>query len=198
MYLKPIITFVACLNLIQVFAQEQIWTKQSKISEAIAFEKQINPNSKFSTRNIYLSKDYYPLFDKYQVTLPVVVERSETKMLPVSAEYFYTPADSTLRLVSYDWEKEKYGNLFDKQKLWAAENKQFKSYNNEYERIRDIAISQLGRPDTTDSAAVEIPYGDSKYLSRKTIWDTEDMHAELFMIFQAITHRIRLTIYWKK
>ena len=113
MKLKLLLTGAASLAFSISFAQERIWTKQSKISEVIAFEKEINPDAKFLSQHVSLSMDYYPLADKYQVTNPVIVQREALEYLPVYAEYFYTPADSMLRLVSYDWERDRYGNFFE-------------------------------------------------------------------------------------
>ena len=195
---KFISTIIVISSLTNAFGQEKIWTKQTKISEIIAFEKGINPNAKFLSQNVSLSKDYYPSSDKYQVTNPVIVQREPLEYLPIYAEYFYTPGDSILRLASYDWEKDRYGNFFDKQKMWKEESKKFDTYNNEYERVKKILVSQLGTPTSTDTAAKTVSSDRGKYLTRNTLWEKEDVHADLNMIFESMTYRIRLTIYWKK
>lgn len=195
---KFIFTVVTILSLTNAFGQEKIWTKQTKISEVIAFEKEINPNAKFLSQNVSLSKDYYPLADKYQVTNPVIVQREPLEYLPIYAEYFYTPGDSILRLASYDWEKDRYGNFFDKQKMWKEESKKFDTYNNEYERIKKILLSQLGTPTSTGTTAKTVNSDRGKYFTRNTLWENEDVHADLNMIFESMTYRVRLTIYWKK
>ena len=198
MILKSLLTIATSCWLTVTFGQERIWTKQTKISEVIAFEKQINPNAKFLSQSVSLSKDYYPLADKYLVANPVIVQRDPLEYLPVYAEYFYTPTDSILRLASYDWEKDRYGNFFDKQKMWEKESKKFDTYNKEYERIKAILIPQLGTPTTTDTKAKAESSDRGKYLTRETVWDTEEVHAELNMIFESMTYRVRLTLYWKK
>jgi hypothetical protein len=194
-----LITVVLTLfSLTNVFAQEKIWTKQTKVSEAISFEKEIDPNVKFLSQNVSLSKDYYPLADKYQVSNPVIVQRKLVAYLPVYAEYFYTPGDSVLRLVSYDWEKDRYGNFFDKQKMWEEESKKFNTYNKEYERIRKVLVDQLGKPASTDAKAKTVSSDGGEYFTRETLWETQDFHAELNMVFASTTYRVRLTMYWKK
>ncbi len=152
----------------------------------------------FFSQNVSLSKDYYPLSDKYQVTTPLIVQRQPVKYLPVNAEYFYTPADSILRLVSYDWEKGSYSNFFDKQKIWKEERSELDTYNTEYERIKANLLTQLGKPTTEDTAVQEVKDEDQKYFARKTFWENGDYKAELNMIFAAATYRIRLTLYWTK
>lgn len=198
MTIKSFAVFAAILSLTNALGQEKIWTKQTKISEVIAFEKEINPNVKFLSQNVSLSKDYYPLVDKYQVTNPVIVQREPFEYLPVYAEYFYTPTDSILRLASYDWEKDRYGNFFDKQKMWKEEAKKFDIYNKEYERIKSILLIELGAPTATDTKAKEVSSERGKYFTRETLWETDNVHAELNMIFESMTYRVRLTIYWKK
>ena len=121
-----LLSFIALLlNLSLAIAQEHLWLKQTKISDVIAFEKGINPQTVFLSKNVSLSKEYYPLADKHKVTNPIITQRVPFKYLPIYAEYFYTPGDSTLRLISYDWEKDRYGNFFDKQKMWMIVKNSF-------------------------------------------------------------------------
>ncbi|HTD97821.1 MAG TPA: hypothetical protein VK668_00975 [Mucilaginibacter sp.] len=194
---KFILIIAIFLSTYSALAQERVWTKQSKISEIVAFEKEINPSAKFLSENVSLSKEYYPLANKYKVTNPVIVQREPLKYLPIYAEYFYTPGDSVLRLVSYDWEKNRYGNFLDKQKMWKEEYKKFDTYNSEYERIKTALLIQLGIPTATDTTAKEVNSNGSKYLTRETLWETDSMYAHLNMIFASTTYRIRLTLYWK-
>lgn len=198
MKLTLIYTLLLALSVNRASSQEKIWTRQSNISEVIAFEKKINPEAKFLNQDVSLSKDYYPLADKYKVTNPVIVYRQAMGYLPIYAEYFYTPGDSVLRLVSYDWEKGRYDNFFDKQKMWQEENKKFDAYNEEYERIKKDLIDKLGKPTSDDKSAKSIKNEGSSYLNRNTLWDTDSIFTDLNMIFSAGTHRIRLTLYWKK
>jgi hypothetical protein len=198
MIAKTLLSIITVLNLLTAFGQERILTKQTKLSEAILLEKEINDKPKFLNQNISLSKDYYPLFDKYKVVNPLVIQREPVGYLPVYAQYFYTPEDSIIRLISYDWEKDEFGNFFDKQKIWEQESKKFTEYNSEYERIKAILVKQLGTPSTTDSKAKTETSDRGKYFTRETVWENEDMHAELSMIFESMTYRVRLTLYWKK
>ena len=99
---KLLLAFLAVFSLTTLFGQERIWTKQSKISEVIAFEKEINPEAKFLSKNVQILEDYYPLAEKYVVTDPVIVQRKPLEYLPIYAEYFYTPEDSILRLASFN------------------------------------------------------------------------------------------------
>jgi len=198
MIFKLFFLFSAFLSLTHVFGQEKIWTKQTRISEVMAFEKDINPSVKFLSHNVSLSKDDYPLADKYHVTNPIIVQREPSEYLPFYAEYFYTPNDSILRLASYSWEKDRYGNFLEKQEIWKEEARKFETYNKEYERIKSILLTQLGIPTITDKKAKEVSSDQGKYFTRETLWETEDVYANLDMIFESTTYRIGLRIYWRK
>lgn len=156
MILRLIFTATLLFKLSTGFSQEQLLLKQTRLSEAMAFEKAINPAVKFSVKNITLSEDYYPLADKYRVALPIVIERQGTDHLPLNAEYYYTPKDSILRLISYDWEVARYGNLFDKQKIWKDERSKLQYYNGEYERIKGIVLARLGNTTINDDTLKEV------------------------------------------
>lgn len=191
-----IILFVV-FNLTAAFGQEKIWTKQTKIADVIAFERKIDSNAKFVLENIIITKAYYPLADKYVVGQPVIVQREPINYLPVNAEYFFTPSDSILRLVVYDWEKGSFDSFSDKQKIFRKESKKFNNYNEEYERIRNVLVTQLGIPTSTDTTAKIGSSFRGEYYTRKTIWESEKISAELKMVFESMTYRIRLKFYWK-
>jgi len=180
------------------FSQESIWTKQRKISEVIDFEKKLDPEAKFLSKNVWLSKEYYPLADRYKTVNPVIVQRKPLGVLPVYAEYFYTPKDSLLRLVSYDWEKGRYADLKDMLESRKEQAGKSEIYFKEYERIRQQLIKSFGKPNQADEQPKTVNDEGQKYLNQNTLWETDDLHADLNLIFSAGTQRIRLTLYWKK
>lgn len=198
MLFKLVLSIVVSIYVSDLFAQERIWLKQTTISEVVAFEKEISPAPRFLTKEVSLSKDYYPLIDKYEVTSPIIVQREPLAYLPLSAEYFYTPKDSIVRLISYDWERDRYGNFFDKQKIWQEESTKLKIYNAEYERIKAILVNEFGVPIATDKEPKKKKSENTKYLSRDCLWETKEFHAKLNMTFASTTYRIRFTIYWKQ
>jgi hypothetical protein len=181
-----------------VFAQESVWTKQCKIAEVIAFEKELDPDAKFLSYNVSLSKEYYPLADRYQTANPIIVQRKAVGALPVYAEYFYTPKDSLLRLVSYDWERYRYGDLKDVLESRKEEGGKLEIYTGEYVRIRKQLIKTFGKPAQAAEKPETLSNEGQKYLNQNTLWETDEVHADLNLIFSAGTQRIRLTLYWKK
>jgi hypothetical protein len=179
-------------------SQDKIWTKQTRICEIISFEKTISPESQYLDFDIGISRDYYPLADRYKLTRPLIVLRPAIGYLPVYAQYFFTQGDSILRLVSYDWEKERFGDLPTKRRIWEEEDKKSAIYNKEYEKIREILVAQLGTPTDTDEKAKENSGLRGDYLTRDTVWDTNELFATLNLTFSGTIYRIRMVLYWKK
>lgn len=178
-----------------------IWTQQTTIDKAIDFEKSLSKKMEFLEMNVSLSKSIYPLIDKYKIAKPIIIQRHETTgFLPLYAEYFFSETDSIIRYISYDWEKEKYGNFFKKQEIWKKESKKLKQYNTEYEKIKSTLIEKLGEPSTQDTKPqkTKSTSGGGDYLSRNTVWETDEYYSELNMIFESMTYRIRWNYYWKK
>lgn len=177
-----------------------IWLKKSNIQKVIKFEASLSKGYEKLHKNVSLSKSIFPLIEDYKIALPLIIKREQTGFLPIYAEYFYSIPDSTLRYISYDWEKEKYGNLFEKRDLWKEEATKLKEYNEEYKIIKSKLIKKLGNPTTQDTEPIKTKSrsGRGDYLSRNTIWENDNYYAKLNMIFESMTYRIRLSYYWKK
>lgn len=192
-----LIVFVLIISA-NCFGQDSIWIRQAHIREAIAFEKKLDSKSEFLNQNVSLSASYFPLIDKYPLANPIIVKRTQRGFLPLYAEYYYSKADSMLRVVSYDWERDRYGNFFEKGPVFEEESHKLEGYNKEYERIRGILTATIGEPRKTDKGPATKSGSRGNYLTRDTEWDNEIYHATLSMVFESMTYRIRLNLYWKK
>lgn len=195
--MKNLLTLTFLCLCLSTLAQENIWTKQTKMTEVIAFERQLNPQVKFLSQKVRLSKDYYPLGERHKTVNPIIVQRKATGKLPIYAEYFYTEPDSILRLASYDWEARRYGDLKEILEARKSEKEKLNIYLSEYERIRNELIGTFGKPAKADKKPKTLSDEGVSYLNQNTLWETEELHADLNMIFSDGTQRIRLTLYWK-
>lgn len=181
--------------------EEKILMTQTSVDSVIEFEKAINPNVKFKELSISLSKDYYPLYDKYKTNhKPIIAEREAVGYLPLHVDYFYTENDKIVRLISYNWEKEAFSDFYKKLEIFKEENSKRSIYEQEYERLLKVVIKNLGSPKSGDSKSKVIKSNSDRgnYITRNTVWENEIFHAELKMIFESMTYRIRLMLYWKK
>ena len=133
------------------------------------------------------------MVDKYKIAKPVIIQRKQTGFLPLYTEYFYSESDSIIRYISYDWEREKYGNFFKKQEIWEEESKKLNQYNSEFDIIKSTLIKQLGEPTSQDTEPqqTESTSGRGDYLTSSTVWETDNHYSKLTMIFESMTYRIR-------
>lgn len=175
-----------------------IWTEQTSVQAAYDFEMSLGIKNELIDQSVGLSKGVYPNLLKYKIAQPIIVKRDMGDNLPIYAEYFFSEEDSILRYVSYDWEKEKYGNLFEKEVIWKKEANKLELYNNQYEEIKSQLIETFGQPSKQDTQpqTTKSQWSNEDYLSRNTIWETNEIHANLNMVFAANTYRIRLNYYW--
>ena len=178
-----------------------IWTKQTKIDEVKKFESELNSDLKLLDMNVSLSKSIFPRVKEFNLANPLIVPRKKSDFLPVYAEYFYSKTDSILRYVSYNWERNRYGNFDDKKKDWKNQNSKLEKYDAEYHRIKVQLIEQFGLPNEQDVGPLKDLFehgsGGPDYFSRNTIWETNKRYMKLNMIFGGSTYRIRLYYYWK-
>ena len=181
-------------------SKSEIWTEKSTVQKAVEYEKSLSSEYEILEQNVSLSKSVFPQLDEYQIAKPFIVKRKQTGFLPIYAEYFFSEQDSILRYVSYDWERDRYGNFFKKQETWKEESTKLDGYNQEYEKIKAELILKFGQPNEQDTKpqTTESTSGRGDYLSRNTVWETEEFYAKLNMIFESMTYRIRLNYYWKK
>ncbi len=181
--------------------EEKILTAQTSVDSVIEFEKSINSNVKFKALSISLSQDYYPLYDKYKTGhKPITVEREPVGYLPLHVDYFYTENDKIVRLISYNWEKEAFSDFNKKLELFRGESSKRSNYEQEYKRLFKLVVTKLGSPKISDNESKIVKSNSDRgdYVTQNTVWDNENFHAELNLIFESMTYRIRMTLYWKK
>jgi hypothetical protein len=192
-------TFLFLVSFSGEMNEVKIWTEQTTVDKAIDFEMSLSKKMEILDKSVSLSKSIYPLVDKYTIAKPIIIQRKQTGFLPLYTEYFYSETDSIIRYISYDWEREKYGNFFKKQEIWEEESKKLNQYNSEYDIIKSTLIKQLGEPNSQDKEPqqTESTSGRGDYLTRTTVWETDNHYSKLTMIFESMTYRIRWYYYWK-
>ncbi|PWJ37867.1 hypothetical protein [Sediminitomix flava] len=177
-----------------------IWTEQATVTEIIGFENSLSEENQILEMNIFLSKSIYPLIDEYKIAKPIIFKRENAGFLPLYTQYFYSESDSMIRYISYDWEKEMYGDFSRKQEVWKEESKKLEEYDTEYDRIKLALVEKLGEPTIQDEEPQKIKSnsGRGDCLSRNTVWETDKYYSKLNLIFESMTYRLRWYHYLKK
>lgn len=170
----------------------RILTRQLTLSEVIALEKGLKSCIGCSIDNVPdITIAEYPLIDRHPVSDdPFLAQRRPIgDDLPVYTQYFYTPEDSIVRMVIYDWVRiyDSKFSLLEKNKLeeerraiCAEEDVKLDYYQKEYNQIRKAIIADIGRP--------------TKYTAESASWDTPDYSASLNLVFNSADHYIRFKL----
>lgn len=188
------LTFLSCQNRIV----GKYWMNQSKVSEALKFEKSLTQSVEILEQKTFLSESVFPKIDEFEIAQPLIVKRSNDEFLPLHIEYFFSEQDSILRFISYDWEKEKYSSYQEKSQIWKIESTKLDSYNSEYEKIKNELMSELGIPVFADENLITVENKqETESYSKQTIWENQNTYSKLTLNFGNQTFRIRLSHYWK-
>lgn len=181
-------------------AFEELWFRSSHISNVMDFERSLNTNLEILEQKVSLSEESYPFLADFKFENSFIVKREPVAYLPLYADYHFTEKDSIVRFISYDWEIEKFGNLFNKLEIFKSEKQKFKLYNNEYERIKKLISKKLGTPKEEDKKAQtkKSKSGREDYLTRNTSWVNYNTNVSLNMIFAPMTYRIRANVFWNE
>lgn len=175
---------------------------QKKVKDITTIEESFR-SQKRETRKVTVSDDFFPGATKYDLEFPITFDRKDKEFNPFAVvQYYYTPNDSLVRLIVYDWDKTQIiNNFIDLQKELKNESKRINEYNTKYDELLKIITDELGRPISGDGKIREIKEGQSSYIERKSKWTRDNCTVELNMIFTTDnrtmgTFRIRTKIYW--
>ncbi|MBX2945703.1 MAG: hypothetical protein KF725_07705 [Cyclobacteriaceae bacterium] len=175
---------------------------QKKVKDITTIEESFK-SQKRETRKVTVSDDFFPGATKYDLEFPITFDRKDKEFNPFSVvQYYYTPNDSLVRLIVYDWDKTQIiNNFIDLQKELKNESKRINEYNTKYDELLKNITDKLGRPISGDGKIKEIKDGQSSYIERKSKWTRDNCTVELNMIFTTDnrtmgTFRIRTKIYW--
>ncbi|MBN8652250.1 MAG: hypothetical protein J0L67_12520 [Cytophagales bacterium] len=174
---------------------------QKQIAEISSTEESFQ-SKKLKTKNIYLSTDFYPLADKYEVEFPISYLRTnDTLINSCMVQYFFTATDSKIRLIVYDWDETQRTDLFkERTDIMKAERQRLKEYLNKYDQIFQIISSQLGIP-LKDTKLKDVANTNSKYKERITTWKKENLTVEEHLLFtisdnELGTYQVSVKAYW--
>jgi len=187
---------------ISCFGQERKSTliifEQKNVNEVIRLEKEIDNQYEIISQNVILSEQIFPLLKDYNIGKPLLIKRT-AEFLPIYINYFYSMNDSLVRFINYDWERGKYDNFRDKQKIWGEEKGKLEGYNLKYEALKLILKEALGDPNIQDQKPriSKSQFGNKDFYIRETNWETDEFVANLNLTFASKTYRIRYNIYWK-
>ncbi|WP_406684342.1 hypothetical protein N1F78_01025 [Seonamhaeicola sp. MEBiC1930] len=153
------------------------------IPQANKIELGLGSSDQTPKHKISIGESIYPNEKKYNLETPKTYNRIENGKFELETEYFYTPSDSIVRVVMYEWTELRKINKTDTKK-----------FDKKYNGLKKQLTSNLGTP-----SFVEIASDTAKSNFRDGIkWlNGNGNKAYLFMLGSNSTdyRKIRLAIY---
>lgn len=177
--------------------------QQADINTIKDLEENLNGNRQELRTPIYLASDFLPESQSLLLSpYPLIFTRSDVDFKPapkVDVYYFYSEKDSTLKLITYNWDAGKIGS--DLKDVKKRKNGSLKEFEVKYELIQNQLIDILGKPVESDLISKKIQKENfGEWWERSAIWEKEQAVVELKMIFtednEYDTKRIRVKVYW--
>ena len=160
------------------------------LEKAIKIEKRLGSIDKTPKHKISIGKGIYPNQNGYDLETPQTYLRTENNKFEIETEYFYTPSDSSVKVILYEWRELKKDS-------WGPQDqkkKDLEKFSQKFNNLKDELTSKLGKPSFIEKSSdtAEANFRDGiKWLSG------ENNKAYLFMLGSNNTgyRNIRLAIY---
>lgn len=167
-----------------------------KIDVVQKFESR-NKSENISPKHlITVGESIYPNVNKYQLETPLMFTRKENKHFQLVTDYYYVAADSSVKVIMYQWED----GPAQKNSLPKRENLQEKlsRFQSKFNGLSDMLTKHFGEPLQTNIEHTTVPFGETFRDDSK--WKgINGMHAYLFMFGNDKSgyRQIRLALYQK-
>jgi hypothetical protein len=146
--------------------------------------KDITPSS-----GVSIGESLYPNKNKHKLASPKTYQRIVNKKFNLETEYFYTPTDSLVRVMMYEWTEPRGKNRFD-----SSRKTDTKKFRIKYDGLKKQLKSKLG-----EQSFIEVASDTAKSNFRDGIkWlNGNENKAYLFMLGSNKSNyrKIRLVIY---
>ena len=193
-YISTIISLIliSCATNREIFLAERFADfNKLTVPKANKIEFELGSIDKTPKHKISIGESIYPNDKKYKLETPKTYNRVENGKFELETEYFYTAADSIVRVVMYEWTE-----LRDTNKSFRRNKSNTKKFHEKYDGLKKQLTSMLGEP-----SFVEIASDTAKSNFRDGIkWldgNSNENKAYLFMLGSNSNdyRKIRLAIY---
>lgn len=152
-------------------------------------------------------KSFYMMQSRYELDpTPVVFQRQPEGFEPTpTVKYFYSLPDSTVRVVTYEWDRDASADLEEPE---PEPTERLGEYNAQYEKLRAELVRELGDPEAAQELR-EQRGSSGLYWSRSDEWRTNDHEVSMELAFSSekdedadlsiksiSTHQIRVKVSW--
>jgi hypothetical protein len=199
-----VLFFILVLLYIKISFSQSLFTFDAiNISDIGQIESKFNSAKSESDGYMVITESFYPYAGKFNLEQPIVYLRRDSSFVSdLQVEYYYSKEDSIVRLILYTWDYlieakkqdyEKYAKLSSIDKLAL--------YKAKFDTIAAYLKSTLGNQTEGSEKVTSMDYEkDKKSNFSRLIWESENVHTELWRIWvsqaNAIENlRVRVKIY---
>jgi hypothetical protein len=157
-----------------------------KLDKAVETEKEIDSKERTYNNTFEIGTSYYPNRNNFILSDPKVYEGKQ-KFFQIETDYFFTPNDSLIKVIFYEW-RPKTDTL---RSLKISEEKAFEK---KLKNLRTLISKKIGKPEVVEiSKRKDTSYN---YKDRYK-WRKNDLSADLSYDVSGEFKRIRLVVYKK-
>jgi hypothetical protein len=155
-----------------------------KINEAIKTEFEISSKERTFNNTFGIGTSYYPNTNNFILTNPKVYEK-EQKNFNLETNYFFTPNDSLVKVIFYEWSPKNDALIA----LKISEENAFKEKVN---NLCELISKRLDKPKIEKN---QTQNGSNYNYSDKYIWKKNNLSVNLYFDVSGEFKRVRLIVY---
>lgn len=191
------VLFVACSNEPEM---DDIALEQQKLDYYRDFEKAKGSKQISGFDHGRVSKNFFPNPKKLDLHYSLMYYRPDASILPMKCKYFFTPEDSLVELIVYEWNLATPEMDFEEvDKLMLESMEYHEQYVGKYNQAAEYLYDKFGEPVEGD-----------KGIKKETLQNIERWHGELhwkegnkhillsISMIPKLSYRVFCKIYWEE
>ena len=174
------------------------------IDSIISIEKSLDSYQKLEVYQTFLSEDYYPSKQKYDLAQPIVFIKGEKSFISdCEAEYFFNPNDSIVRVILYTWDYSIEENKTGYVKGKYSEKERLNLYNDKFDSIFTQIIKIIDTPLHNEAPIIKMQKDNKVICNRIYEWSNKIYKITLSLLWVEqykfySNLRIRMAILFKE
>ena len=117
-----------------------------KLSEAIKYDKKLKSKDVTPDHLIKIGESIYPNKNGFILATPTAFERLEGNDFKLKVDYFYTPEDSSVKVILYQWDLFSNNSELTEREIQVK----YQKFQNKFDYLRSELMKELGAPSSIE------------------------------------------------
>ena len=157
-----------------------------RLEKAVKTESEVGSKERTYNNTFGIGTSYYPNKNNYILSYPKVYEKKQ-QYFEVETDYFYTPNDSLMKVIFYEWSPKT-------DTLRTLKISEVKAFEDKLNNLKSLISKKLGKPSVVE---IEKRKDTSYNYTDRYKWIKNNLSADLNYDVSGEFKRIRLVIYKK-